>query len=359
MVLKKTIDYCVIFCLIFLFYSCAGTSTYKKTPPVWPPPHLTANKTEQERIKQKTILPPPEIKLKQEKIEDKKKLSKFIPKGERHKDKEIVENKFRNYIQTYNEGVNLLRLNLQDEKLLRNAKRKFKDVVKGNNNFWPAYYNLAYISYLNEKYNEAEAYIENTKKIRGSSNKEIDLLQATIYFLMGENEKAFNLFSKITEEYKNALFAYYQMGNILMADKKYKQAITYYDTAGDLSKDFYYQFINKGTCYLNLKLYDEAVKSFNAVYEFDVRDKYLLRQYAYSLNKRGEFQLAASIYKELVKLFPDEVAAYKNLGIIYELYLNNPREAIKYYNLYIKHEGKDKKDVKNWVSISKTKAQKQ
>ncbi|MFQ5560918.1 MAG: tetratricopeptide repeat protein, partial [Nitrospinota bacterium] len=122
-------------------------------------------------------------------------------------------------------------------------------------------------------------------------------------------------------------------------------------------KEKYQVFTNKGTCYLNLGLYKEASESFGAVYRLGVRERYLLSQYAFSLRKKGDIKQALLVYKELIGLFPDETSAYKNAGIIYDLYMNLPREAIGYYKEYIERGGPDSVNVKNWrqVAMDKTK----
>jgi tetratricopeptide (TPR) repeat protein len=51
--------------------------------------------------------------------------------------------------------------------------------------------------------------------------------------------------------------------------------------------------------------------------------------------ERGEFSRAESAYREALRIAPDHSDALFNLGILYELYLNRPAEAVAHYRTYL------------------------
>lgn len=67
------------------------------------------------------------------------------------------------------------------------------------------------------------------------------------------------------------------------------------------------------------------------------------------LRKRGEFAAAEAHYLACLEYQPDYQAAYLNLGILYDLYLGRPDEALAAYRSYQSLAGDDDRRVNIWV----------
>jgi len=66
--------------------------------------------------------------------------------------------------------------------------------------------------------------------------------------------------------------------------------------------------------------------------------------------EKGEFKKAEEDYLKCLSLKPDFDKAYLNLGILYELYLGRPEDALRSYREYIRLGGK-REDVFAWIDI--------
>ncbi len=67
------------------------------------------------------------------------------------------------------------------------------------------------------------------------------------------------------------------------------------------------------------------------------------------LRKRGEFAAAEAHYLACLEYQPGYQAAYLNLGILYDLYLGRPDEALAAYRHYQDLAGDDDRRVRGWV----------
>lgn len=91
--------------------------------------------------------------------------------------------------------------------------------------------------------------------------------------------------------------------------------------------------------------YLEAVKK-------DPKNPDLHYNLAISHLKNSRFANAASSFKKTLDLNPKDKDASYNLGVLYESYLNNKKQALDYYSRYLRLSTKaeDAKDVKSWIS---------
>lgn len=72
-------------------------------------------------------------------------------------------------------------------------------------------------------------------------------------------------------------------------------------------------------------------------------------EYGLLLRKAGRFAEARNIYEYALTSFPDYLPARRNLGILCDLYLNDPECALTQYELYSEANPEDKR-AKLWVS---------
>lgn len=91
--------------------------------------------------------------------------------------------------------------------------------------------------------------------------------------------------------------------------------------------------------------YLEAVKK-------DPKNPDLHYNLAISRLKNSRFADAASSFKMALDLNPKDKDACYNLGVLYESYLNDKKQALNYYSRYLRLSTKaeDAKDVKSWIN---------
>ncbi len=71
-------------------------------------------------------------------------------------------------------------------------------------------------------------------------------------------------------------------------------------------------------------------------------------EYALLLRKGGRFKEAREIYEKAIADFPDYLPARRNLGILCDLYLNDPACALKQFEIYNEKMPSDAQ-VKTWI----------
>jgi tetratricopeptide (TPR) repeat protein len=72
-------------------------------------------------------------------------------------------------------------------------------------------------------------------------------------------------------------------------------------------------------------------------------------EYALLLRKTGHFAEARTVYEKSLKAFPEYLPAHRNLGILCDLYLNDPKCALEQYEIYSKSKPADKQ-IKIWIA---------
>jgi len=109
-------------------------------------------------------------------------------------------------------------------------------------------------------------------------------------------------------------------------------------------------YMNLGVTYKRLGLLPEAISSYQRALEIERGDAEVYYNMAIALREQGEFRKAEAAYKTALVISPDFVDAHYNLAVLYDLYLNDPDDAIRHYQRFLELGGGDSKEIQIWIS---------
>jgi tetratricopeptide (TPR) repeat protein len=106
---------------------------------------------------------------------------------------------------------------------------------------------------------------------------------------------------------------------------------------------------NLGVAYKRLGLLPEAISSYQRALEIDRRTADVYYNMAIALREQGEFRKAEEAYRTALAISPDFRDAHYNLAVLYDLYLNQPDEAIRHYQNFLEQGGEGSKEIQIWI----------
>jgi Flp pilus assembly protein TadD len=108
-------------------------------------------------------------------------------------------------------------------------------------------------------------------------------------------------------------------------------------------------FANLGLLYRNAGRNVEAIAAFERAIEINPKRAMYYNELGISYRLEGKFDKARRSYRQAIDLDPGYAAAYLNLGILYDLYLQDPKEALPYYQRYKQLAPGDAATVSKWI----------
>ena len=135
----------------------------------------------------------------------------------------------------------------------------------------------------------------------------------------------------------------------LMKDRQPQEAR---DAFSALAKDFpqYAGPLNDlGVLQAQGKQRDQAIASFAAATAADGRNAFAWGWLGILYRENGDYARAEQSYKQALALKPDDAPAHLNLGILYEVYLKRPAEALAQYREYQRITGDGNLMVGVWI----------
>lgn len=164
------------------------------------------------------------------------------------------------------------------------------------------------------------------------------------------------------EAYKNAIMtgglarSMINLGSIYQMQGKEELALKYYKDAEAIEPLNPYLNYNIGVLLLNKSDVKGAVVRFKKAAGIDDKSGNVNTAMAKTFLLSGEVDEALNIYRRMAEERPEEASLHKEIGIVYELYKRDYKEALKHYSKYVTLDGKDSERIKNWIEVVKARA---
>lgn len=229
----------------------------------------------------------------------------------------------------------------------RAALNFFNEVVRIAPTTWEAHYNaaLAYIRLSDFKKAEIELIKSLNKK---APPAKIYNTIGAIYLNKGNRQKAVETFeTSLTNEKTTA--ALVNLASLYNSMGQTEKAVKYYREAAEIdpaNRALYTALISYST-----GRYQDARESFKAAFDSGNKDTRIMYLYVQTLLKEGDYNTALSVLQGIYAAASSDPNPYRDMGIIYEVYLGDLNNAVKNYNLYISYGGEKAKEVGDWVNI--------
>lgn len=113
--------------------------------------------------------------------------------------------------------------------------------------------------------------------------------------------------------------------------------------------DFAPAHINLGIAHFRAGQWEAARDALAKAVQLDVDNAVALNYLGMTYRELGRFDEARDAYQRAMRVNSRYAYAYLNMGILNDLYLRNPKEALGYYQQYQSLTGSQDKEVSQWV----------
>lgn len=135
----------------------------------------------------------------------------------------------------------------------------------------------------------------------------------------------------------------------MLKDQDYGQAIDLLEKVIKQSPGVTAPYIDIAIAYLRVGKPEQAEKHLQTALTLFPGHPVACNEYGLLYRKTGRFAEARAIYEKAIASFPEYYPLQKNLGILCDLYLNDPACALEHYEIYSKATPKDAQ-VKLWIA---------
>jgi Tfp pilus assembly protein PilF len=135
----------------------------------------------------------------------------------------------------------------------------------------------------------------------------------------------------------------------MLKDQEYSQAIDLLEKVIEQSPGVTAPYIDIAIAYQHIGKPEQAEEHLKTALELFPEHPVACNEYGLLYRKTGRFAEARAIYEKAIARFPDYYPAHRNLGILCDLYLNDPACALEHYEIYSKARPEDEQ-VKLWIA---------
>jgi len=141
----------------------------------------------------------------------------------------------------------------------------------------------------------------------------------------------------------------FKQGLASLRAKKYRAAERLFKRVISMDKTLPGAYLNMAIAQTHLNREAEAMVAVEKLLKLDANHAAGLNQQGILLRRSGEFQAAKDAYKKALKINPKYILAQLNLGVLCDLYLNEPSCALQAYRQFQKLSVKDDPKVAAWI----------
>lgn len=136
----------------------------------------------------------------------------------------------------------------------------------------------------------------------------------------------------------------------LMREGKYEQAGTRLVALTNRYPEFAGPYVNLGLVHLHLGRGEDAERALLAAAERNPNSVTAQSLLGVAYRKEGRFEDAQRAYRRALAIDPDYADAHLNLGILLDLYMGKPAEALGHYERYRELKPGDAARVEPWIA---------
>jgi len=145
------------------------------------------------------------------------------------------------------------------------------------------------------------------------------------------------------------LVTLYQDALTELSNNNLKKAEKYFLKVTKTHPDFAGPWANLALIYIKQERYKKAENHIQKTLEKNPEMAHALNMAGFIEERKGNINKAKTYYEEAIEKKPDYTLAHYNLALLYDVYLQNIREAIKHYQQYLSLlDGEDEK-TENWI----------
>jgi Tfp pilus assembly protein PilF len=135
----------------------------------------------------------------------------------------------------------------------------------------------------------------------------------------------------------------------MMKEQDYGQAIDILEKIIEKSPGVTAPYIDIAIAYRLIGKPEKAEEPLKAALQLVPDHPVASNEYGFLCRKAGRFADARAIYENAIARFPDYNPLHRNLGILCDLYLDDPTSALEHYEIYSEAKPEDKQ-VKMWIA---------
>ncbi len=134
-----------------------------------------------------------------------------------------------------------------------------------------------------------------------------------------------------------------------LKSSRVKPAIEEFEHLGKTAPELEFIFTNLGLAYLKIENYKAAEQAFQRAISQNKRDAVAYNHLGIINRMQGLFDKAKKAYKKAIDIDREYARAHLNLGILYDIYLQDLKLALNQYETYQTLTDSQDKTVSSWI----------
>lgn len=143
--------------------------------------------------------------------------------------------------------------------------------------------------------------------------------------------------------------ALFDKANSAIVNKQWAKAEPLLMDAIALGPNYSGLYFNLGRVYEGLTRPDDAAAQYENAIAMNGNNIYAINALARIKREQGQFDAAEMLYKQALAVWPDHADSYKNLGILYDLYMGRLNDALAQYRQFQALQVEDDRLMTAWI----------